>query len=54
MNDLPEGIQLLLTAGSRDESFRECFLEDPLLAARRAGVSLTDSERSILRSVPPA
>ncbi len=54
MADLPEGIQLLLTAGSRDESFRECFLEDPLLAARRAGVSLTDSERSILRSVPPA
>ncbi len=52
MADLPEGIQLLLTAGSQDEAFRECFLEDPLLAARRAGVPLADAERSILRAVP--
>jgi len=54
ITSLPEGIQLLLTAGSRDDEFRVCFLEDPLLAARRAGVSLTDTERSILRAVPGA
>ncbi len=51
---LPQGIQLLLAAGSQDEAFRQCLLEDPLLAARRAGIPLADTESSILRAVPRA
>ncbi len=54
MTDLPDSIQLLLTAGAQDETFRECFLEDPLLAARRACVALSDTEHAILRAVPRA
>ena len=53
-HERPEGIELLLTAAARDEPFRRCFLEDRLLAARRAGITLAASERSILTAVPRA
>ncbi len=49
---VPAGIDYLLSLGARDPKFRERLLKDPLAAARRAGLRLTDSERAILSALP--
>jgi hypothetical protein len=49
---VPAGIDYLLSLGARDPRFRERLLNDPFAAARRAGLRLTDGERTILSALP--
>lgn len=48
----PRGIERVVALASTSAALRERVLQDPLKAAEDAGLKLTDTERSILKSVP--
>jgi len=48
----PAGIDYLVSLAARDPRFGKRLVEDPLRAARRAGLRLTDSERAVLTTLP--
>ena len=49
---VPAGIDYLVSLAARDPKFGKRVVEDPLKAARRAGLRLTDSERAVLSTLP--
>lgn len=49
--DVPRGIERVVALASASETLREQVLQDPLAAADKAGLKLTDTERSVLKSV---
>ena len=48
----PRGMELLLKKAKADPEFRTLFLTSPMAAARRLGLSLSETESKILQSMP--
>ena len=49
---VPSGIEYLVSLAASDPKFRERLLSDRLKAAKRAGVRLTGSEKTLLLAIP--
>ncbi len=52
--NIPRGMEKLLTLAGISPEWRGDILADPVGAARSAGIALSESEKAILGSVPPA
>ena len=49
---VPSGIDYLVSLAAGDAKFRERLMSDRLRAAKRAGVRLSESERTLLLAMP--
>ena len=52
--ELPQGVEQVLTIAALDHEFRESVGRDPVAAAAAKGIALDAVEAGLLRSAPPA
>ncbi len=52
-NDLPQGVEQVLTLAGLDPDFRSAVSKDPVAAATAKGIALDPVEAALLQSLPP-